>query len=339
MSKVKAVIDAVGRGLDRYFFLPERPEPLALCRAVACGAFFVYFALFDGDFRGWLRIADVYYEPEGVWRFYWEVTRDGLPILGDAATWWAQTIFKVALLLGCVGLFTRVSMWVAFACGFFLLGLSTGFGKVSHSEPACVWMLLILAMSRCGDAWSLDRALFRRGEARKAWSGEYRWPLRMVWVVMALVFGLAGWSKLIEAGPRWMHPDSFTPLMLSHYYENDPPTELGLRLAWFRPFVWAGSVSTLVGECLFPLALVSRRARLVLVPLMFGMQLNITALFGVYFWAFLPGYAFWVPWGWLLYDRRVPWGEFRSLPPVLRSLSKRRETAGEVDARPAGAKV
>ena len=307
---------------DRYFFLPERPEPLAVCRALFCGLILVYYAGFEG-FLGWRDVVPAYHDPVGFWNLL-----PGHVILPDWVMAIVAWLWRLSLLTAAVGLFTRVSLWVAFAGAFYLLGLSTGFGKVSHSEPTVVFVLLILALSRCGDAVSLDTRLGLRRRSHAA-SGEYRWPVRLVWIMMAIVFAFAGWQKVFRAGLGWMSPDSFTPLMLAHYYENAPPTDLGLKLAWFRPFVYLAAVSTIVGECLFPLALFSRRARLIFVGLMFGMQVNITLLFGVYFWPFLPGYLFFVPWAWLMYDRRVPY----TLPWLRRrQLSKGAET---IDARPA----
>ena len=283
--------------LDRWAFAPQAPEPLAICRIVVCASLFVYyFVLYD--FRGWDAIVPIFYERVGLFG----LLGDNLT-LGDPAIYALQAIWGVSLLLGALGLFTRTSLTTAAILAFYFLGLRTAFGKVSHSEPMVVFMLVTLALSRCGDALSLDRRLFARRAVGP--SGEYRWPIRTIWIVMAIVFAFAGWNKLDLAGVAWAHPDSFVPMMLRHFYANEPPVDWGIQLAYFKPFVWMGGILTLVGECLFPLVLVSRKARLFFVPLMFGMQANIALLFGVYFWPFLPAYAFFVPWDWLLACRRA----------------------------------
>jgi hypothetical protein len=297
----------LGSAWDRYFFTPASATPLGLYRAIACGWWFVYYT-FGYDFAGWTAASEAFYQPVSFWRLF-----PGVPLLADDLTLVLSRVFSGALLLGAIGLFTRVSIGIAFVLSIYLLGISTGFGKVTHSHTLVLFTLGILAMARSGDAVSLDA--LRRGRAGPAVpSGEYRWPIRTVWVVLAISFTLAGWQKVFRAGPGWLSPDSFTPLMLRHYYENEPWTDIGLRLAWIRPFAWFGSIATLVGECLFPLALISRRARMIFVPLMLGMQINITVLFGVYFWPFLVGYVFFVPWEYLPGRRLGQWpGDLRSL--------------------------
>ncbi len=282
---------------NRYFFAPERPEPLALCRIVYCGLLVIYYVVF-ARFTGWADATAVAYDPVGPWRFL-----PSTAIASDGTMMALAWLFRATLLLACIGLWTRASLWVAFALSLYLVSAPANFGKVSHSEPSVAWVLLILALSRCGDAWSLDA---RRRRMRPPPSGEYRWPVRAVWIFLAIVFTFAGWQKIASAGLAWASPDAFAALMRSHFYENEPVTSVGLRIAYVRPLVIMAAVATLVGECLFPLALVNRWLRLVFVTLMFGMQLNISLLFGVYFGPFLPTYVFFIPWAWILFDRRLP---------------------------------
>ncbi len=280
---------------SRYFFTPESPQPLAICRIIVCGWLFVYYGLLT-DFRGWNLIATTHYDRVGLFGLLGHNAT-----LSDTAVGVLQSVFALSLLGGMFGLMTRASLITAAVLAFYFLGLRTAFGKVSHSEPIVIFMLVTLAMSHCNAAFSLDRRFGWFG-ARKLsqLSGEYRWPIRVVWILMTIVFSFAGWQKVRLAGLSWVSPESFTPMMLGHFYDNDPLVDWGIQLAYFKPFVWMAGIMTLVGECLFPLVLVSRKARLFFVPLMFGMQANIALLFGVYFWPFLPAYAFFVPWAWLI---------------------------------------
>lgn len=285
--------------LSRYFFTPERPEPLAVCRILYCVWLLVYYAGFV-DFRGWSRVTEALYRPVALHSFL-------PPPPGDHIVGPLQYLWWTLLLLGAAGFLTRFSL--GFACGLslYLLGLSTSFGKISHSEPMVIFGLGILAFSRCGDVWSVDAWLRRRRgiDTTPVLSGEYRWPIRTVWVVMAMVFFQAGLNKLIKAGPGWAAPDSFGPQMLQHFYTNSPPLQIGLKLAWVTPFLWVAGISSLAGEVLFPLALVWRKARLILPAMMFTMQLNIAFLLGVYFWQYMAAYVFWVPWPLIFWGR---WG-------------------------------
>src|SRR4030095_11795292 len=106
-----------------------------------------------------------------------------------------------------IGFFSRPSMVVSFAAGSYLLALPHNFGQTYHFDAMLVFVLGALALSRAGDAWSLD-ALVRSssdptGTAPQP-SGEYTWPIRLVWVLMAFVFFGAGLSKLRHAGLEWV---------------------------------------------------------------------------------------------------------------------------------------
>ena len=293
-------VDAAFNG---WLFGPEGPLRLGVCRAVVCGLYALHFGLFD-SFTGYAAAA----EAPGVRApgLAAAVLAPGIPpdpvMVGLHAAW------VLSLTLGAVGLLTRPALAAAAALSFYLLALPTGFGKVSHAEPTVVWVLLILACSRCGDAFSLDALRRRRagwaGWAGPAPSGAYRWPVRLVWVQVSLVFGLAGWQKIEAAGLGWAMPGSFVPMTIEHFYYADPVSRLALWLPALGPLAAVFGFAALLGEALFPLTLFSRRARWVLPPVMLSMQLSIAAFLGIYFWAFLPAYAFFVPWERVLPGRR-----------------------------------
>src|SRR5207249_2194720 len=77
---------------------------------------------------------------------------------------------------------------------------------------------------------------------------------------------------------------------------DDPLTSWGLSVAqhgWLCRLLAAVTIAIEVG---FPLALISRRARWILVPAELGMQIGIRVLMGPSFEQFVICYLFWVPW-------------------------------------------
>jgi len=79
-------------------------------------------------------------------------------------------------------------------------------GLLPFSVPVLAAMA-ILAVSRCGAAWSLDRLIARaRGKSKPDPSGEYRWPVRAVWLILSPVSFAAGVSKLRHGGRAWSCP-------------------------------------------------------------------------------------------------------------------------------------
>jgi len=162
-------------------------------------------------------------------------------------------------------------------------------------------------------------------------SGEYTWPLRMVWVVMALVFFAAGVSKLRHSGLAWITSDTLAlNLIMNNYFSNsteDPLTTWRLSLARHRGVCHMFAATTMTLELGFPLALVSRTARCLAVPGAISMLLGIRLLLGPAFQLFALCYVFWVPW-----DRvaATTWAV-----ATARRAGKMRERSPEV-ARPNG---
>lgn len=281
----------------RFWFEPERPDNLGLCRVLFYGLLLVYYAPID--YAGWGAVPKGFYDP--IWlfqRLHLHVLPD--PYMGQLAALW-----KASLLLSFVGFVTRVSTVVAFVLGVYLIGVPYNFGKTDHMTALVVFVLGIMALSWSGDAWSID-ALFRRkrGAAPPPPSGEYRWPVRAVWVAMSVVFFAAGMAKLMQGGLAWVTSEHFQISLVQRFYDPNPPTvRLGLWLAAHPLLARTFAGVSLLGELLFPLALVSRRARAVLPPLLLAMQLGIGLLMNVWFYTFMFVYVFWVRWDRLLSPR------------------------------------
>jgi len=284
---------------NAFWFAPASPLGLALCRIVFYGGLALGFA--GTPFADWADVAPVF------WRPTWSFAALGLGVLPPAPLAIVAWTWKLALVAACVGLATRLSTITSLLLGYYLLGLPNGFGKIHHHDAIVVFVCAILALARSGDALSLDRALRARGAAASAPSGEYTWPLRMVWVLMALLFFGAGASKLRASGLDWVLSDHLAIVLVQgHYHVNDvvPATTFGLGLARHRWVCRALAATVLGAELAYPLALVSRSARRVIVPGVLLMQIGIRILLGPSFGTWMLCNVFWVPWDALLARRR-----------------------------------
>jgi hypothetical protein len=223
----------------------------------------------------------------------------GLRVAGSDTLVWLDRVWIASLALSFLGLFTRGSTLVAFVLGFYLLGLPHNFGKTNHYDAILILTLLAMAVARCADAWSLDRLVVMRRHRPAAAvraSAEYTWPVRLVWVLMALVFFSAGVSKLRESGFDWFLSDNMHYVLLRHHYSHFALTGLAPVFAQYATLTKLVAAGSLILELCAPLALISRRLRAVIVPSLLLMQTGIWALLGVAFGQFLAAYAFWVPW-------------------------------------------
>ncbi|MFI5403245.1 MAG: HTTM domain-containing protein [Planctomycetota bacterium] len=266
---------------NRFWFAPAGPKGLGITRALVCAALAVNYA--RNDFATWGTVSVVFRQPP---TFPVPVAPEGW-ILAFHRLWLA------ALALSAVGLFTRVSTVLAFLLGAYLIALDGSFGRVHHNDVAVVIALGVFAASRAGDAVSVD-ALRRKSPVPP--SGEYRWPLRAIALALAAAFFAAGVSKLRHSGLAWMTSDNLEMQILARRYYPGTPGRVGLWLVGFPLLCRAVALGTVVIELLYPLALVSARARIVLVPASLLMLVGIALFLGPRFTTFAFLSLAWVPW-------------------------------------------
>lgn len=277
----------------RFWFEPVEPLNLGICRALLFGVLFFFYL--PQDFSAWGTVSEVFWKPIPLF----DVLQ--LPVLASSDLAIAQDVWKVSLALGCLGFLTRASTVCSFVLGLYLCGLPNNFGETHHFDALVVLVLGIMALSRCGDAFSLDRVLRGSepmGRGPRA-SGEYTWPVRAVWLIFALVFFGAGVSKLRHGGLEWIVSDNMAWMLIQAHYGYgvfDPVVSWGLYIAQHWWLYQPLAAATVVLELGYPLALVSRRARWVIVPAVFLMQAGIRVLMGPAFYQFMVCNLFWVPW-------------------------------------------
>lgn len=285
---------------NRFWFSPADPGTLGFCRLVLLLGAFLYYRSMDFEAFGFI--------PRSFWQPNWLFHRLHWFPLSPAHLAGLGMIWEIFLLLGAIGLFTRFSCAVAFGLGLYLVGLPNNTGKIDHNDAIVLWGFLVMAVARSGDAWSVDQLIrTARGRGTLA-SGnlvgmdaerhaEYRWPLRLMQVMMALIFCIAGTTKLRTSGLSWAFSDNLRNTFLMQHYLARPPLNWGVWIAghqWLCVFL---ALATLAMETGMPLALFSRWARWIIVPSLFAMQLGNELLLGIKFRQFMLCYVFWIPWG------------------------------------------
>ena len=122
-----------------------------------------------------------------------------------AMTWHYATM--AALLCVTLGLFTRTSIILALVLYVAEIGVIRSFYFFSHIGLVPWYCLVVLAFTRCGDGFSLDRMI-------RIWrqlptpdpdvaTRYYAWARWMIWFSVAITYVLAGLSKLGNSGWRW----------------------------------------------------------------------------------------------------------------------------------------
>lgn len=278
----------------RFWFEPVSPDNLGICRILFFGALFLFYFL--RDFSVWSEVSPAFWMPVDLFKF------GHLSVASASLLTIIQVVWKIALLFSCVGLFTRVSTLTALIFGAYLIGLAHNFGKVQHDDAIIAISTGVMALSRCGDSFSIDAMIRKARQSQSAQaeqSGEYTWPVRLICVLFALALFSAGISKLRHGGIDWILSESLAILLVRHHYhvsDADPLVLWGLNLAQ-HPFLYKTlALLTVAGEVCYPLALFSFRARWILVPLMLLIQVGIRVVMGPSFNQFLICNLFWVPW-------------------------------------------
>jgi len=286
-------VAALTRWWMHFWFEPSAASNLGIARLLFFGLLLLVYL--REDFSAWGGVSPTFWMP--LWMFKYT----GITPLGADSLAVLQICWKVSMLLSAVGLLSRVSMVVAFVSGTYLFALPHNFGQTFHFDALLVIAMGVLALSHAGAAWSIDALIAaRRDPSREPpHSAEFTWPARLIWVAMAFVFFGAGFSKLRHAGIDWVLSDTMQTFLIRAHYgvsDADPFVSWGLILSqwpWGPRVLAAIALGT---EVLFPLALVSVKARRVLVPASFCMLLGIRALMGPTFGGFLVAYVFWPQW-------------------------------------------
>ena len=309
---------------DAFWFAPADPRALGFSRLVVVLGALAYYGRVD--FQSWGYVRDSFWVP--VFPF----KNLHLHPLGPTAMWALGLVWKASLLLGGIGLFTRTSCGVAFVLGLYLLGLPNNLGKIDHADGLALWALGVLAVARSGDSWSIDAVVAAAlgklnpramvgpppgpaGVVRRADHAEYRWPVRAMQVLMALIFFASGTAKLHRSGFRaWVFSDNLRNTMLMQQYLHSPWVDWGVWIADHRLVCWALAAGAITAETLAPLALFSRPVRRVLIPSLLLMQVGNQAILGIDFRQFMLVYAFWVNWPWVGWVARRMVAQSRWLP-------------------------
>jgi len=281
--------------LNGFFFLPSSAVSLALLRIIFFGTVFYLFVVnMQLDDRNSSSMQPGSFRPIGL------LSALNVPLLSQQTTTAIYLLYVVGSLMALFGLFTRTGAWIAGICGLYLYAMSSSFGKVGHGNMIVLFTIFTFAMSRAGDALSVDAWLRRRrGLPEPTRSGEYTWPVRTVWVFMSLIFVATGIAKLRWGGYDWLFTPHLASTIRQHYLLPDgtaPAWPIGLWVAQHELLCIGIALVTVIVELLFPLALIHKYFRLFFPIAMFSLQFGIGFSMGIFFWTFFLCFLFWLPW-------------------------------------------
>jgi uncharacterized membrane protein YphA (DoxX/SURF4 family) len=175
--------------------------------------------------------------------------------------YWVTVVAGIASL---VGLFTRPSVLI-FALGNWLfIAHKYSYADIHHPEAIFFIFLMFLAFSPSGGRLSID-AVIRRRRDRLAHNLEdasglvetATWPLKLVYVLLAMTYFSTGLSKLLYGGLEWMNVYTMQAYIFQDAIRRDIP--LGIWMAQqYIPCLFL-SVFTILFELFFFVALIIPR--------------------------------------------------------------------------------
>ena len=160
-----------------------------------------------------------------------------------------------------------------------------------------VYILVVLALTPCGDAFSFDSW---RGKTSPQRSGlVYGYPILLMRALLAWSYFSSALIKLRVMGFRYFSPDNLPTLAIVHSLDNMHDTHF--RLAFWLPHVREYTpVLVALGilwELLFPLAIFFRRARLIILGAGILFHLGTLFFMNIFFPYHLAMYIVFVDWG------------------------------------------
>lgn len=162
-----------------------------------------------------------------------------------------QVVGTAAAVLAVLGWRERGTLLLAWSSLLFLAGLRASRGKIQHNDLLLLLVCAVFLLAPVG-----QRLRDRQRSVR------YGWPIRTALAVVASVYFLTGFQKMVSSGPAWVLSDNLRNVMYAAPLNGKAPTEsLALFIAHQPALAHLVAVITLAIELGFVSILVWPRAR------------------------------------------------------------------------------
>jgi vitamin K-dependent gamma-carboxylase-like protein len=273
--------------------VPTDAAALGMVRAGVCG--FILCEILLTSFADLGRIPATLLRPPGAmqfipWRFYnLLLTPAGMATL--------KGLMVLSLFGATIGCLTSLATKSSALLFLFYEGLLRSFGHFNHDEMPAVYILIVLALTPCGDAFSWDGWRGRRLPRR---SGTvYGYPILLMRILLAWSYFSSALIKIRVAGLSYLDPDNLPTLAIVHSLDNlhDTHFRLAFWLPQVREYLPVFASLVILWELSFPLAIFFRRSRLVILAMGVFFHLGTLFFMNIFFPYHLAMYIVFVDWG------------------------------------------
>jgi hypothetical protein len=193
----------------------------------------------------------------------------------------------IAALIGAVlGIYSRFSCLIG---GLLLYHLAPIEVLQDGNSPYALGLtlaptsLLILAFTRSSDALTIWPR--KKKEVRTQPASDYGWPRRLIWLLVSQIYLFSAYAKFLRVGWEWGSAEHMRSLLLRFAYfrhESLVFTPLSMWIVEQPLLLSVMGVGTLIFESVFVVAVFSRIARRILVPMGFSFHIAIAVTMGLH---------------------------------------------------------
>lgn len=273
--------------------VPSDAAALGMVRAGVCG--FILCEILLTSFSDLARIPATLLRPTGAmqllpWRFYDQ-------LLTPAGMLTLKGLMVLSLFAATLGCLTNLSTKSSALLFLFYEGLLRSFSHFNHDEMPAVYILIVLAFSPCGDAFSCDS--WRRQTPPRPSGPVYGYPILLMRILLAWSYFTSALIKIRVAGLSYLDPDNLPGLAILHSLDNlhDTSFRWAFWLPQVREYTPIFVALVVLWELSFPLAIFFKRARLIILTM--GVLFHSGTLFfmNIFFPYHLAMYLVFVDWG------------------------------------------
>ena len=227
------------------------------------------------------------------------ISRPGMPLLtGWPAVFWRQDrltlgrffivpgaaavdrvlywVLIAALVAALAGILPRISCFVSALLLYHLAPMEGVMGGLPYTTSLSGLTLPLMGL--------LILAFAAPPHLKDAPSSEYRWPLRLIQIILVFQYLNSGLAKLHWAGIHWWSRDNFGHLAVAFWMMDRPSLSL---YVWQRPWLAAAmGICTFIIEFGFVLTLFSKWARWIILPMAVVAFVLRIHVFGFFFLSF-----------------------------------------------------
>ncbi len=279
-------LSGLKRNVARFFFDQEVPYGAAAARiAIALPMLFEAFGR-------WSHARELYSAdgaPSSLWHTYG--VPNALPELPGWAAVGLYTLYVFALVTTLIGWKARTSCALAAAGCFYFCSLDAT-GSLTKYTVVATHLLGLLALSGCGNAWSVDaRAAKRAAEANgETWEPRRcaAWPRRLMQLMIGIVYFGAAFTKMHMSS--FFNGDQMTYWMVTNVNRVHP---LGPLMANHPLLLQAGGYATCLWELTFVMLAWRGWGRRIWLTAGVFFHLGTTLSLGLYIFPLVSWAAYW----------------------------------------------